>query len=288
MKIPQKIGLIANLEKAESPQIVHQVLGIAKQRGWAAFTEVTTAVCCEAEPVEVCRGLGELAAKVDVLVVIGGDGTMLRVARKVAGVGTALLGIKTGRLGFLTQITSAEIEPAFDQLAHGSFELETRTLLSGEGKIGSEEVHEIALNDFVLSRGIKSRMIELEVHVDEQFVARYLCDGLVISTPTGSTAYSLAAGGGIITPNAEVFSLVPICPHSFQNRTVVVNHSSTLAVKVCSEKLQTILAVDGQKHFALNTADVVTFRRSEKTISLVRFPGTSFFNTLREKLHWAG
>ena len=288
MKTIEKIGIIANLEKQNTPEMIEQVLRQARSRGWSCASESSMAGCCNQVDIRIYPSPAELAREVDLLVVIGGDGTMLRVARQVAGTNVPLLGINAGRLGFLTQITSDQIQRAFDQLEHGDYELESRCLLSGEGKIGQEEIHEIALNDFVLSRGIKSRMIELEVFVDEQFVARYFCDGLVISTPTGSTAYSLAAGAGIIIPNAEVFSISPICPHSFQNRTVVVNNSSTIVVKVRSEKLQTILSVDGQEHFPMNRGDVIICRRSEKKIYLVRFPGTSFFSTLREKLQWAG
>lgn len=287
MKSLKNIGIIANLEKSDSPEIVHRVVESAAQRGWIFSTDRITSVCCKAASA-VYSTVEELAAHVDLLIVIGGDGTMLRVARYMAGVATPLLGIKAGRLGFLTQITPNEIAVAFEKLAGGKFDLEERSLLSGVGKVGSEQLNEIALNDFVLSRGIKSRMIELDVYVDDQFVARYLSDGLVIATPTGSTGYSMAAGGGIITPNADVFSITPICPHSFQNRTVVVNANASIRVRVLSEKLQTILAVDGQKHFALNTGDSIVFKRSEKTIALVRFPGTSFFNTLREKLNWLG
>jgi len=282
-----RVGIIANLEKEESPEIVKQVLALASRHGWSCLSETSTAACGLPDTVRVLQNPEALAHEVDLLLVIGGDGTMLRVARRVAGLGVPLLGIKTGRLGFLTQITSGEIDTAFEKLKAGEFDLEERSLLAGSGKIGSEDIREVALNDFVISRAIKSRIIELDVRVDDQFVARYLCDGLIISTPTGSTAYSLASGGGIITPNANVFSITPICPHSFQNRTVVVNDKSMISVSVLSEKLQTILAADGQKHFALNTGDSISFMRSERTISLIHFKGTSFFNTLREKLHWA-
>ena len=288
MKKIEKIGIIANLEKENTPEMIMEVLAQARKRNWGCACDGAMAGCCDLGDIQTYPTGAELAANVDLLIVIGGDGTMLRVARKSAGSGVPLLGINTGRLGFLTQLTSEQVQSAFDRLESGEYELESRSLRSGQGKIGQEEFSEIALNDFVLSRGIKSRMIELEVFVDEQFVSRYLCDGLVISTPTGSTAYSLSAGGGIILPNAEVFSISPICPHSFQNRTVVVNNSSTITIKVRSEKLQTILAVDGQKHFELNRGDVISCKRSRKELFLVRFPGSSFFSTLREKLHWVG
>lgn len=288
MKTIEKIGVIANLEKENTPEMILEVLAQARKRNWGCACDGAMADCCALGDVRIYSSPAELARNVDLLVVIGGDGTMLRVARKSAGTNVPLLGINAGRLGFLTQITSDQIEKAFDRLESGEYELESRCLLSGEAKIGPEEIHEIALNDFVLSRGIESRMIELEVFVDDQFVARYFCDGLVISTPTGSTAYSLSAGGGIIIPNAEVFSISPVCPHSFQNRTVVVNNSSTIVVKVRSEKLRTILSVDGQEHYPMNRGDDIICRRSEKKIFLVRFPCTSFFSTLREKLQWAG
>ena len=286
MTVLKKIGIIANLEKAESPGIVHRVIEIEEKLGWLCLTDQMTYPCCSNIVSECIPTAAALAVRVDLLVVIGGDGTILRVARSVAGNGTPLLGIKTGRLGFLTQITTDEMETAIKRLAQGNFELETRSLLSCSGKIGNMSICEIALNDFVLSRGVKSRIIDLHIWVDNQFIAKYLCDGLIISTPTGSTAYSLAAGGGIITPNAEVFSITPICPHSFQNRTVIVNDTSIIRVDAVTEKLQTILAADGQVHFAMNAGDSVQFKKSVKTIQLVRFKGDSFFNTLRSKLNW--
>src|SRR4030095_13358632 len=148
------------------------------------------------------------------LLVVGGDGTMLRIARDVAGLPTPILGINAGDLGFLTAVPPDDLDDSLRKLIEGRFDLDERALLEGEIQRGEESIRQLALNDFVLSRGLTSRLIELEVRVNEELLTRYRCDGLIVSSPTGSTAYSLAAGGGVVSPDAEVMTLTPICPHT--------------------------------------------------------------------------
>jgi NAD+ kinase len=149
-------------------------------------------------------------------------------------------------------------------------------------------VREIALNDFVFGRGSTSRLIELEVSVDAEIVTSYRCDGLIVSTPTGSTAYSLAAGGAIVTPTARVITLTPICPHTLSNRSIIVSHRAVIAVRVLSRKLDTLLTADGQVQYPLTAGQTVRIRHSPHTVRLLRLERSSFFETLRRKLQWSG
>lgn len=235
-----------------------------------------------------CAGVAALTKRVDLILVFGGDGTMLRVAREMNGSRTPILGINVGGLGFLTGVTSSELKLALKHLWNGEFILDSRALIEATAQLGDRFIHTLALNDFVISRGIVSRLIELEVSVDGETLTTYRCDGLIVSSPTGSTAYSLSAGGAVVSPSAEVFSLTPICPHTLSNRSVMVRLDSRIDVKVVSERLETILSADGIHEAQLNAGDVITVCRSQNSVNLVHLAGTSFFQTLRRKLHWRG
>src|SRR5262245_666066 len=229
-----------------------------------------------------------LCQAVDLLLVFGGDGTMLRVARELRAVGTPILGIKVGGLGFLTAAPSRRLAEALAQIWTEQYSIEPRTLIEADCPVRGKTATFHALNDFVLSRGATSRLIQLEVRVDGEKLTRYRCDGLIVSSPTGSTAYSLAAGGAVVSPTAEVFTLTPVCPHTLSNRSVIVRLDSKVEVKVLSQKVETILAADGQVQTPLTAGDTVTIRRSRASIRLVRLAGSSFFETLRAKLNWSG
>jgi NAD+ kinase len=229
-----------------------------------------------------------LARQVDLLLVFGGDGTMLRVAREIAGCRTPMLGINVGGLGFLTAVPSSEMPSALKCVWNGAFDFESRVLLQANGRANGRIVDQSALNDIVISRGIASRLIELDVCVDGSQLTRYRCDGLIISSPTGSTAYSLAAGGAVVFPTAEVMALTPICPHTLSNRSLILPMSAKIDVTVVSPRPATILSVDGQMVSELSSGDMITIRRSRRSVSLTHLTGTSFCDTLRRKLHWRG
>ena len=224
----------------------------------------------------------------DLLIIFGGDGTMLRVAREIAGSKTLLIGINVGSLGFLTDVTAEQLPLALQQIWAGETMLETRPLIEATGRDGASRIAESALNDFVIGRGSAPRLIELEVSVDGEVLTNYRCDGVIICSPTGSTAYSLSAGGAVVSPKAEVFTLTPICPHTLSNRSVIISLRSTVRVRVLSQRVETILTADGQKMIPLSFGDVVTIRRSRQGIRLLHLAGSSFFETLRRKLHWSG
>jgi NAD+ kinase len=283
----RRIGLVANPEKSICRPIVLEAAELALAAGRTVLTEPRTAQLA-AIHASVCRDLLALAYQTDLLLVFGGDGTILRIAREIAGLETPILGINVGALGFLTAVPSSQLAVAMRQIWAGEFSLETRPLIEATGQMHGTIVTQAALNDFVITRGITSRMIQLEVRVNDQELTCYRCDGLIVSSPTGSTGYSLSAGGAIISPEAEVFSLTPICPHTLNNRSVIVSLNATVQVRVRSEKVETILTADGQVPVPLATNDTITIRRSPRTVSLMHLADSSFFKTLRQKLSWSG
>jgi NAD+ kinase len=213
---------------------------------------------------------------------------MLRVAREIAGSRTPILGINIGGLGFLTAASSDQLPDALEQLWKGAVTLEARVLLEATGQCCSQRVRQTAFNDFVISRGMASRLIELDVRVDGDPLTRYRCDGLIASSATGSTAYSLAAGGAVVFPTAQVFALTPICPHTLSNRSLILPLSATLEVKAVGAKPETILSADGQMVGELAPGEAITIRRSRQTVRLMHLADNSFCQTLRLKLHWRG
>jgi NAD+ kinase len=225
---------------------------------------------------------------VDLLLVFGGDGTMLRVARDVAGSRTPILGVNIGSLGFLTAIPSDQLGGALKRVWRGEFSYERRILIQATGRCHECLIEQPALNDLVISRGIASRLIELEVRIDADPLTRYRCDGLIVSSPTGSTAYSLAAGGAVVFPTAAVLEITPICPHTLSNRSLIVPLTSKIEVKVINPKPATILSADGQVVSELCAGDTLTIRRSRRSVRLMQLAGSSFCDTLRRKLHWRG
>jgi len=229
-----------------------------------------------------------LADKADLLVVFGGDGTMLRTARDVAGHKTPLLGINIGGLGFLTAVPSSELADALKKVWNGEFKYESRSLIEVSGRCNGKPIRDMALNDIVVSRGAVSRLITLDVSVDNELITRYRCDGLIVSSPTGSTAYSLAAGGAIVMPAADVFTLTPICPHALSNRSIILPLTSGIRIKAVNPLSATILSVDGRVVAELEEGDEVLIRRSRHAIRLIHLSGSSFLEALRRKLHWRG
>ncbi len=238
--------------------------------------------------VETRESRQEVARQSDILLVFGGDGTMLGVTRALAGCRTPILAINLGSLGFLTAVPSDQTAAALKLVWEGRFDIDSRHLIEAVVPGGGKEEAQRALNDFVITRGAASRMIELDVAVDDVALTTYRCDGLIVSSPTGSTAYSLSAGGAIVSPSAEVFTITPICPHTLSNRSVLVSLSSAVRVKVKNRKPPTIMASDGQVISDLSAGDEVVIRRSRRIVRLLRLEGTSFFKTLNQKLNWSG
>jgi NAD+ kinase len=283
----KRVGLIGNSEKVAGAGAVKRAASLIEAAGRRIYSDPATAQLARLKGV-VCADAATLARQVDLLVVFGGDGTMLRAAREIAGSRTPILGVNIGGLGFLTAVPSANLPQALKCVWNGQFKFESRVLLHASGHCTGQSVDQTALNDIVFGRGISSRLIELDVSVNGDPLTRYRCDGLIVSSPTGSTAYSLAAGGAVVFPTAEVLALTPICPHTLSNRSLILPLTATIDVKIISPKPATILSADGQVVGELATSDQITIRRARRTVRLMHLASSSFCETLRCKLHWRG
>lgn len=279
--------MIGNSEKVSAAAIVREAVQLLRRAGRNVFCDAETARFTKLK-IATCADAVSLAREVDLLLVFGGDGTMLQVARNIAGSPTPMLGVNVGGLGFLTGVPSNELPRALKCVWNGEFKYESRALIEAIGNCHGQKIHETALNDIVVSRGAVSRLIGLDVSVDGEAVTRYRCDGLIVSSPTGSTAYSLAAGGAIVLPTAEVFALTPICPHALSNRSLILPLASTIRVKAINRLPATLLSVDGRTIAGLDAGDEVTIRRSQRTIRLMYLANNSFLEAMRRKLHWRG
>ena len=279
--------MIGNPGKASCASTVAQAAKLIRAAGRRIFSDPATAELARIQAA-ICPDAVTLARSVDLLLVFGGDGTMLRVAREIAGSATPVLGINVGGLGFLTAVPSDQLTHAFKNLWRGEFGFERRALIEAQVRNDGHRARKLALNDIVVGRGEVSRLIELEVEVNGEPLTSYRCDGLIVSSPTGSTAYSLAAGGAVLLPTADVFALTPICPHTLSNRSVIVPLTGTIRIKPVSKTATTILSADGEIVSNLSPGDVVTVRRSQHSVRFMHLAGSSFFEALRRKLHWRG
>jgi NAD+ kinase len=283
----QRIGLVGNAEKSACAASVRAAAQLIQRSGRKFICDEVTAQLARLK-CEVVPHAAALARAVDLLMVFGGDGTMLHTARQIAGSKTPMLGVNIGGLGFLTAVPSDKLADAVKQVWRGEFKFESRALIQATGSGRGKKISALALNDIVISRGAVSRLIALDVSVNGEPITRYRCDGLIVSSPTGSTAYSLAAGGAIVLPTAEVFALTPICPHALSNRSIILPLSATIRVKAVSTVVAAFLNADGQIVGELDADDEITIRRSHSTVRLVHLKNSSFLEALRRKLHWRG
>jgi NAD+ kinase len=230
----------------------------------------------------------ELLPELDLLLTVGGDGTLLRGARLVVPHAIPVLGINLGRLGFLTSISPEELDAGFAAVLAGEAEMDERMVLRVEAVAGTGKKHGeyVAVNDVVLHRGGVARMIRMKVHAHGEEVGTYSADGIILATPTGSTAYSLSAGGPIIPPALDCIIATPICPHTLAVRPLVLSPSETVTVEVLSPTEELILTIDGQQAASLLPGDSLVVCRGDTPLRLVRLPGQTFFSTLRRKLAW--
>ncbi|NOS97857.1 MAG: NAD(+) kinase [Methylotenera sp.] len=228
--------------------------------------------------------LETIGDKVELAIVLGGDGTMLSVARSLLHAGVPLVGVNRGRFGFLTDLRAEKMLAQIDKILAGNYSKEPRMLLKAEVIRGGEVIHaNYALNDIVIKSGLL--LIELEVSIDGHFVHRQRSDGLILSTPTGTTAYALSAGGPILHPNLEAIALVPISPHTLSNRPIAVNSNSKIEVNL-TQFNEAQLSFDGQSAITLALGDKIKVQRAEKTISLLHPSDYCYFDMLRNKLNW--
>lgn len=280
------IDTVAIISKPGAPQaqkLVPELLAWLAGRGITArCDEATVAYCTGVEPLS--REVVTLGAQL--VIVLGGDGTLLSAARVIAGRDVPLFAVNLGGLGFLTAITVDEVFPELERALRGEHRIGRRRLLCCELLRGDRRVYDYeALNDVVITKASIARMINLETFVDGHTMCSYRADGLVIATPTGSTAYSLSAGGPIIFPSVAALAITPICPHMLTNRPVLVPDTSVITI-VCKDGEDSYLTIDGQIGERLERNDRVICRRSENCISLIRPPTQLFFDVLRTKLKW--
>jgi NAD+ kinase len=280
----KRIGIILKRQDARVQSIVADIIPWLRSHEMEVFLDQSSAEHC---PDTSCLvPPEELVRQVDVVVVFGGDGTLLYAARLIGTSGVPILGINLGSLGFLTEVKLSEMHEAFEILLSGQYQLEERVLLEVEvSRNGHAAGRYLALNDAVINKNALARIIELEISVNSQPVLLTRADGLIVSTPTGSTAYSLAAGGPILYPILEAFIIAPICPHTLTNRPLVISDRDT--VGVCLRRgSDVMLTVDGQVGMPLLQQDCLKIHRAQSALRLVMPFGHTFFELLREKLRW--
>ncbi len=287
---PKTIALIGKYHSREIAESLCLLADALRERGIAVLVEKVTAshllAAANLDDWQSCdfAAIGERA---DLAIVLGGDGTMLNAARQLARFDVPLVGVNQGRLGFLTDIARDDMLTCLDDLLGGRFSAENRMLLVAEVLRGGQSIAaNVALNDVVVDKGSIGRLIEFELFVDREFIYSLRSDGLIVSTPTGSTAYSLSADGPILHPQVSGIALVPLCPHSLTNRPILVSDRNEIEIRIV-RATDSRVHFDGQVTFDLQPEDLVRIRRSDSSICLLHPPGYSYFTMLRQKLHWS-
>ena len=283
---PKTIGLIAHTGKKGAAELVQAVGDEFARCSISVLMEKETAALAGQRS---ALSVAELGAQADLLVVLGGDGTILSVAGQLGDVIKPIFGINVGSLGFLTCSSSTAFHDAVDCIAGGKIAFSERTLLEVTvARPRADQGPMIALNDAVFSRGELSRLIRLRTRVDGEELTEFNADGLIVATPTGSTAYSLSASGPIMSPDSGVLVITPICPHVLTNRSIIVSDKSVIEVDVTERDYAVYLTVDGREPLRLETGALVRITKASKTLPLAVMPGTSFFSVVRQKLKWSG
>ena len=279
------IGLIG---KYKSPEIAAPLMRLGaflKERGVRVVVDNLTAQHIGEHHFPVCT-LEDIGRDAELAIVLGGDGTMLNIARKLAPFDVALVGVNQGRLGFLTDISTETMLETIGSMLDGDCVTEERMLIESEIFRGGARVYEVlAFNDAVVTKGLKGSMIEFEVRIDDRFLYVLRGDGLIVATPTGSTAYALSSGGPIIHPALSAMALVPVCPHTFSSRPVVIGSDSAVEIIIRSAA-DARAHFDSHSRFDLSDGDRIVVRRYRHTIRLLHPAGHDYYRMLREKLHW--
>ena len=280
------IGLIAHTGK---PGVAELVNAITKE-----FARLSISILFEKETAEVAgkksgHSVAELGAAADLLVVAGGDGSILRVVGQLGENIKPIFGINVGALGFLTCVSSSNYREAVECIAKDRINFSHRALLEARVALGDKRTNKmLALNDAVLSRGELSRLVLLRTRVNGEALTEFNADGLVVATPTGSTAYSLSAGGPILDPESGVFVITPICPHVLTNRSIIVADGSIIEIEASDPDYPVYLTLDGRRPIHVERGSVVTIRKAKNRLPLASLPDTSFFSVVRQKLKWSG
>lgn len=251
---------------------------LEKEKGFQVFWDDQDDPPCETRPSQ---------GPLDLVVVLGGDGTLLKAVRLYGEEQAPVLGINLGGLGFLTEIALDELFPLFDKIIQGDYQTETRMILTARIVREGEDLPSIPfLNDVVINKGALARIIDLETNINGQFLTSYRGDGLIVATPTGSTAYNLAAGGPILHPSLKTIIITPICPFTLTNRPLIVQDDAVIDIRLGSKANEVWLTYDGQVGYPLKTGDLVRVQKAEKSIQLIKTPYKNYFEILRTKLKW--
>ena len=280
-----RIILIGKYQNSEMRTQILQLAQFLQQQNREVFIDSATAQYSDIQGFSTiaCQDVG---AGVDLAIVLGGDGTMLSVARALYENDVPLIGVNRGRFGFLTDVNSELMTASIARILAGEYTAESRLLLTANiSRAGKQLYSGIALNDLVVSKAEQSRLMELELHIDGHYVNTMRADGLIVATPTGTTAYALSAGGPILYPTLEAITLVPICPHTLTNRPIAINSNSVVEITIKNTK-DARAHLDGQEKFNLIEGDVVRVERAVKTVTLLHPLGHNHFDMLREKLRW--
>ena len=281
----KRASIISKQGKPELERVVREVAGWLRDHGYSITADAATCEFCP--ECELMEREALVESRPDFVIVLGGDGTLLSTARSVAKAGVPILGINLGSLGFLTEVKQEEIPQALADVDAGRCEVSLRPMLHCQVQREQQCIATYdALNEVVMNQSAVARITDFEVRVNEIFVSHYKADGLIISTPTGSTAYSLAAGGPILSPDVPGFVITPVASHALTNRPLVIQDTAVIEVRVTVTRAQAFLTVDGQQGIPLTEGDVVRCKKSEFQVKLFKLAGRSFFDVLRTKLKW--
>jgi NAD+ kinase len=279
-----KISILANPRKKKIYPVCRKLIPWLKKRKAEVFISSDIA--------RKIKGAGKgykreaIVKRGDILIAIGGDGTLLEAARLLKGRDIPVIGVNAGGLGFLTEVTLEEFYPLLENVLKGKFVTEERAML--EVALPGRRKNFFALNDAVITRGAFSRILRLKVFIEKEPANVYLSDGLILATPTGSTAHSLSAGGPIVHPELKVIILSPICPHTMTNRPLIIPGNKEVTIELDKEKVEVSLTIDGQEWITLVPGQKVVVKMAKNVVRLIRNPEKSYFQILRKKLHWSG
>ena len=288
----RRVGLVAKHNLDASAGVLAELAGWLEARGVEPVFETHTAALVGLPPGRPTKSPDDLPNSCDLVVILGGDGTLIGMAGRIAkaGADVAILGVNFGSLGFLTEITLPELYEALESKLAGTAEIDSRMMLLAQTARNDQLFSEYpVLNDIVITKGALSRIVEISVTVGDEAVTRVRADGLIIASPTGSTAYNLAAGGPIVHPAVDAMLLTPIAPHPLSNRPVVIPASSEVHVRpIMDSNSEVFVTFDGQSGFPLQSTDIVSVRRAPKPLQIIKAANRTYFEVLRSKLRWGG
>lgn len=278
-----KLGIIPNLNKDKDLNVTRSILS------WFANKDIDllleSDIAEKLDYMNIGYSRDELYSSSDIIIVLGGDGTILNIARQSAKYNVPLFGINLGHLGFLAEAEISEMYISLEKIVKGEYYIEKRIMLEASIDGSKDDTKELlALNDISITRGMIPRMISFSMFINNSFFEQYSADGIVVSSPTGSTAYSLSAGGPIVSPELKVMIIALICPHTLHNRPIVISHKDEVRIEISEENSEVMLSVDGQDSYKLEPSSVVTIKSSSFVTNLVKLKQRSFFDVLKRKI----